>query len=99
MFSTHLPTILLGFSTLLSMPSLTLSAALASCPSCPSTITEFGTTYKLTLSREEAGNILQCNYDNPPISGFSPYCVYQNPAGQLIFSNVACPSQAPLIHC
>ncbi|KAF9547109.1 hypothetical protein CPC08DRAFT_769518 [Agrocybe pediades] len=29
------------------------------------------------------------SYDNPPISGFSPYCVYQNPAGQLIFSNVA----------
>ncbi|KAF9549175.1 hypothetical protein CPC08DRAFT_769127 [Agrocybe pediades] len=70
----------------------------STCAVCPSSIT-FVFTQTLTLSRIETGNIIQCNYDNPPISGFSPTCVYDFTSGELIFENATCPSQAPLESC
>ncbi|KAI0344138.1 hypothetical protein BDW22DRAFT_1133000 [Trametopsis cervina] len=65
------------------------------CAVCPSTIFFSGQTRKLTLSREESGD-LQCNYDTPAISGFSPTCLYANNGGILLETNAgtACPSVA-----
>ncbi|KAF8902932.1 hypothetical protein CPB84DRAFT_821562 [Gymnopilus junonius] len=90
----------------LSIISFSSNAAAASCAVCAPTIVFDGLTRTLTLSREEEDNTLQCNYDTPPIEGFSPGCLYLNVDGQLIFTNTAgslfslpgaCPSTLPLV--
>ncbi|KAI0095292.1 hypothetical protein BDY19DRAFT_917159 [Irpex rosettiformis] len=85
---------LLGGTTASPTPALT-------CVSCPPSIVFEGVTRTLTLSREETGNTLQCNYDTPAISGFSPGCLYSNNGGTLIFSNTggACPNPATVTNC
>ncbi|KAF9063846.1 hypothetical protein BDP27DRAFT_1451079 [Rhodocollybia butyracea] len=66
----------------------------ATCAVCPSSIVFEGQTRTLTLAEEETGNIIQCNYDTPAISGLNPFCVYNNIGGALVFSNTggACTS-------
>ncbi|KAJ7075726.1 hypothetical protein B0H15DRAFT_649753 [Mycena belliarum] len=82
------------------------STSAVSCGVCNATIFFSGLTRTLTLMREEGSNTVQCNYDTPAISGFSPACLYRNVDGVLIFTNTgptltslpgACPSKIPLI--
>ncbi|KAJ7661382.1 hypothetical protein DFH06DRAFT_1172640 [Mycena polygramma] len=65
---------------------------------CSNTLEMWGATYYLTLSRDEWYNgqtILQCNWDNPPIQGYSPTCVY-DASGSLIYTNTeGCPYPIP----
>ncbi|KAJ7661380.1 hypothetical protein DFH06DRAFT_1467056 [Mycena polygramma] len=90
----------------LALLSFSAGAAAANCGVCSPTIVYAGLTRTLTLQREEGSNTVQCNYDTPPISGFSPACLYQNVNGVLIFTNTgptltslpgACPSVIPLV--
>ncbi|KAJ7499923.1 hypothetical protein FB451DRAFT_47497 [Mycena latifolia] len=95
-------------STALALAVVSFSAGTAAinCGVCNSTIFYSGLTRTLTLMREEGGNTVQCNYDTPAISGFSPGCLYRNVDGVLTFTNTgatltslpgACPSVIPLI--
>ncbi|KAG7086209.1 hypothetical protein E1B28_002173 [Marasmius oreades] len=90
-----------------SLPALTiavlsgLSVADAKvCARCADTIVYSFQTRQLTLVRQSSVstlNTVQCNYDSPSISGFSPYCVYNNINGSLYFTNTgsACPTPVP----
>ncbi|KAK7690097.1 hypothetical protein QCA50_006743 [Cerrena zonata] len=73
--------------------------AVTSCAKCAPTIVFGGVTRTLTLAREEEMNTLQCNYDLPAISGFSPACLYANVNGALLFTNAgsSCPSVATIV--
>ncbi|KAJ7124437.1 hypothetical protein C8R44DRAFT_875473 [Mycena epipterygia] len=88
--------------------ALTFSAGAAavSCGVCSPTIVYAGLTRNLTLSREEGSNTVQCNYDTPAISGFSPGCLYRNVDGVVTFTNTgptltslpgACPNPIKLV--
>ncbi|KAJ6579677.1 hypothetical protein DFH09DRAFT_1147240 [Mycena vulgaris] len=72
-----------SFSTSLAIALTVVSfsggAAAVSCGVCSPTIFYSGLTRNLTLTREEGSNTVQCNYDTPPISGFSPGCLYRVP--------------------
>ncbi|PPQ65447.1 hypothetical protein CVT26_000099 [Gymnopilus dilepis] len=83
----------------LSIVSFTSGVAAVSCAVCAPTIFFDGLTRTLTLSREEESNTLQCNYDTPAISGFSPACLYQNVNGQLIFTNTDVLLSMECLHC
>ncbi|KAJ8093967.1 hypothetical protein PM082_009851 [Marasmius tenuissimus] len=70
------------------------------CARCTDTIVYAGLTRTRTLIRQSSVstlNTVQCNYDSPAISGFSPYCVYNNLNGSLFATNTggACPSFVP----
>ncbi|KAJ7099848.1 hypothetical protein C8R43DRAFT_1114755 [Mycena crocata] len=86
--------------------SFSNSATAVNCGVCGPTIFFRSLTRTLTLMREEGSNTVQCNYDTPAISGFSPACLYRNVDGVLIFTNTgptltslpgACPATIPLI--
>ncbi|KAF4611168.1 hypothetical protein D9613_007344 [Agrocybe pediades] len=86
--------------------SLVTPSVAVSCGVCAPSIFFQGQTRKLTLQREEGSNTVQCNYDTPAISGFSPGCLYRNVDGVLIFTNTgatltslpgACPATIPLV--
>ncbi|KAJ7240002.1 hypothetical protein C8J57DRAFT_1371948 [Mycena rebaudengoi] len=77
--------------------SLAAGASAVNCGVCAPSIVYAGLVRTLTLQREEGSNTVQCNYDTPPISGFSPACLYrytprilnypQNVDGHIIFTN------------
>ncbi|KAJ7799681.1 hypothetical protein B0H14DRAFT_2902431 [Mycena olivaceomarginata] len=78
----------------LALISFSTGAAAVSCGVCAPTI------------REEGSNTVQCNYDTPAISGFSPGCLYRNVDGVVIFTNTgptltslpgACPATIPRV--
>ncbi|KAJ6544366.1 hypothetical protein B0H19DRAFT_1267642 [Mycena capillaripes] len=79
----------------LALALFSTSAAAANCGVCSPTILYSGVTRTLTLQREEGGNTVQCNYDSPPITGFSPGCLYRNVDGVRTFTNAgeACPAK------
>ncbi|KAF9261831.1 hypothetical protein L218DRAFT_474445 [Marasmius fiardii PR-910] len=63
------------------LSALSVADAAKICARCSNTIVYSGLTRKLTLVRQSSVstlNTVQCNYDSPSISGFSPYCVYNN---------------------
>ncbi|GLB40981.1 hypothetical protein LshimejAT787_0901960 [Lyophyllum shimeji] len=70
----------------LSVAAFCGSAAAVNCAVCPSSIFYAGLTRTLTNTLKSTGT-LQCNYDSPPISGFSPYCLYSNLDGALVLTN------------
>ncbi|KAF8066697.1 hypothetical protein FPV67DRAFT_1496002 [Lyophyllum atratum] len=83
----------------LSVASLFGSAAAVTCAVCPSSIFYAGLTRSLTFTLQSGGgSTVQCNYGSPPISGFSPYCLYGNSNGALILTNTggSCPSPVSL---
>ncbi|KAJ7250369.1 hypothetical protein C8J57DRAFT_1355452 [Mycena rebaudengoi] len=57
--------------------SLAAGASAVNCGVCAPSIVYAGLVRTLTLQREEGSNTVQCNYDTPPISGFSPACLYR----------------------
>ncbi|KAJ7499922.1 hypothetical protein FB451DRAFT_1206976, partial [Mycena latifolia] len=79
--------------------SFSASATAVSCGVCSPTIFFIGVTLSLTVATQDSGNAVQCNYDNPPISGFNPNCVYRNVDGILTLSNTggACPSSIQVV--
>ncbi|KAJ7911120.1 hypothetical protein B0H13DRAFT_2328719 [Mycena leptocephala] len=80
--------------------SFSSSAAAVTCAVCPSTIFYQGQTRTLTTTREDTGNTIQCSFNTPAISGFSPACLYGNVNGALTFTNTspnACPGTATLV--
>ncbi|KIK62744.1 hypothetical protein GYMLUDRAFT_260008 [Collybiopsis luxurians FD-317 M1] len=80
-----------------SLAAACISAQAITCVVCPPTIVYAGVTRTLTLAKEDTGNTIQCSYDTPAISGFSPYCYYSNVNGGLILSNTggSCPNPGP----
>ncbi|KAJ7828386.1 hypothetical protein B0H14DRAFT_2812258, partial [Mycena olivaceomarginata] len=66
----------------LALISFSTGAAAVSCGVCAPTIVYAGLNRTLTLQREEGSNTVQCNYDTPAISGFSPGCLYRNVDGR-----------------
>ncbi|KAJ7848926.1 hypothetical protein B0H14DRAFT_3867046 [Mycena olivaceomarginata] len=90
----------------LALISFSTGAAAVSCGVCAPTIVYAGLNRTLTLQREEGSNTVQCNYDTPAISGFSPGCLYRNVDGVVIFTNTgptltslpgACPATIPRV--
>ncbi|KAF9461623.1 hypothetical protein BDZ94DRAFT_1299100 [Collybia nuda] len=93
-------------TSILSLLALALSAAAVNCGVCAPTIFFQGQTRTLTLTSQRSGNQVQCNYDSPPIPGFSPGCLYRNIDGQITFTNTgptlwslpgACPNPITVI--
>ncbi|KAG5723013.1 hypothetical protein E4T56_gene8804 [Termitomyces sp. T112] len=79
---------------------LTGQVVAITCAVCPSSIVYAGLTRRLTLTRYSSSlGTVQCNFDSPPISGFSPYCIYRNVDGSLYFTNTggACPASTTLV--
>ncbi|KAK1225941.1 hypothetical protein PQX77_011097 [Marasmius sp. AFHP31] len=84
---------------LLSLAALATAVSAKNCAKCASTIFYSGQTRSLTFQLQSSSGTAQCNYDSPPISGFSPYCLYNNNDGSLILSNTggACPSFVTIV--
>ncbi|KAJ8081278.1 hypothetical protein PM082_007111 [Marasmius tenuissimus] len=84
--------------TLLSITSLASAVAAKNCAKCASTIFYSGQTRSLTSQLQSSGTA-QCNYGSPIISGFNPYCLYNNNDGSLVLTNTggACPSFATVV--
>ncbi|KAF9257460.1 hypothetical protein L218DRAFT_1006124 [Marasmius fiardii PR-910] len=83
---------------LISLSALGSVQALINCAKCPPTIFYNGLTRSLTFSKEATsssiGSTVQCNYDSPPISGISIYCLYQNSDGHVVVTNTGAGSGA-----
>ncbi|KAJ6544247.1 hypothetical protein B0H19DRAFT_1380546 [Mycena capillaripes] len=95
-----------AFAFVLITVSFSSSATAVSCGVCASSIFFQGQTRTLTVTLQDSGNAVQCDYLNPPISGLAPTCTYRNVDGVLTFTNTgptlfslpgACPSTIPLI--
>ncbi|KAF8902891.1 hypothetical protein CPB84DRAFT_816935 [Gymnopilus junonius] len=60
----------------LAVSAFSTGAAAITCAVCPSSIVFEGLTRTLTTTREDTGNTIQCAYNTPATSGFSPACLY-----------------------
>ncbi|KAJ7165892.1 hypothetical protein C8R46DRAFT_1096501, partial [Mycena filopes] len=81
--------------------SFSSSTVAVSCGVCGPSIFFQGLTRRLTSTRQDTGNAVQCNYETPPISGIAPACVYSNVNGGLLIlvtnAGGACPSTVAVV--